>query len=60
MGEQRCHPLASESSHRPSVVKPTVTASIQYCDRTAVCVCAKSTQGAVVGDDERGEIAAWP
>ena len=29
------HALASESSHRPSVVKQTMTASIQYCELVA-------------------------
>lgn len=29
------HPLASESSQRPRVVKHTITASIQYCEFVA-------------------------
>src|SRR5215216_1074413 len=29
------HRLPSDSSQRPKLVKPTITASIQYCERTA-------------------------
>ena len=31
------HPLAWESRKRPRLVKPTISASIQYCDREARC-----------------------
>src|SRR5215217_612076 len=44
VGEHDAHPLDSESSQRPRLVKPIITASIQYCERTAFCVAPKSTR----------------
>ena len=45
------------SSHSASVVKPTMIASIQYCERTASLRVVVEHERAVVGEHERGDVA---
>ena len=35
VGDLEGHAFADDSSHSARLVKPTITASIQYCERTA-------------------------